>query len=189
VTISATSSARRVSRRGGSIRELRLLAIVGVMAALIGLILIPISKVSETERVSASETQTVAQSLCPPPIVTPLDQGDCHIRLIDYSPNITADARIAVYNQNNSVVYQSSMFEEEEPSLVRHVYNFTVTDSGIYNVTLENAGVFFVKIELTTTTLENLIVYPFDSLLYSGLIVAATGLGVICVCLTRALWG
>jgi len=186
MTTSAASSGKRRPSRIESIRRRRIAAIIGVATILIGLILIPISKISQTDKVSDSQTQTAAQSLCPPPIVTSLEPGNCHITIIEHLPNLTANARIAVYDQNSSVIYQSSMFEEA-PYLVRLDYNFTVINSGIYNISLENAGVFFVKVETTTTTWKNVVTYPFESVFYSGLIIAAVGLCVVSLSLARVL--
>jgi hypothetical protein len=176
------SSKKRVSLRVDSTTRRRIAAIIAVATILTGLILMSVSKISGTNKVSSSQTQTIAQSLCPPPIVIPLEAGTCHITIIEHLPNLTADARITVYDENNSIVYQSSLFEEY-PHLVKRIYNFTVVNSGVYNITLENAGVFFFKVEITTTTWENVMTYPFEPFFYYGLTIAAIGLCFTCLSL------
>lgn len=115
-------------------------------------------------------------------MVTPLEAGSCQITLIEHAPVLAANARITVYDENDSITYQSSMFEEA-PYLVKQSYNFTVVNPGVYNITLEDAGVFFVKVELTTTTWENVTTYPFESFFYYGLTIAVAGWCVICLSL------
>lgn len=175
---SGASSKKRASLHVDSSRRGRIVVIVSVATILTALILISASKISGTDKFSNSQTQTIAQSLCPPPIVIPLDAGTCQITIIEHLPDLAPDARITVYDENNSVTYQSSLFEEA-PYLVRQNYNFTVVNSGIYNITLENAGVFFVKVELTTTTWENVTTYPYESFFYYGLAIGAIGLCVV----------
>lgn len=178
--VTGHSVKKGASRCSETITKRRLAAVIGVIIVLVGLILMPVSKISETDRVSTPETQPVTQNLCPPPIVAFLESGGCHITIIEHLPNLTSGARIVVLDENNSVVYQSSVFEEA-PYVVRRDFNFMVNDSGIYNMTLEDAGVFFVKVEMIATKWENVVTYPFESLFYYGLIIAAVGLCAVSV--------
>jgi hypothetical protein len=148
--------------------------VIGILILLIGIVFIPISRVSETKRFSTSQTQTVANSLCPPPIITHLESGSYHIKITEDKIIAAQSARIVVYDQNNNIIFQSSILEGSD-FVIKHDYDFVVQNSGIHNITLEDAGGFVVAVMTTMTIWTDVITYPFESLFYIGLAMVITG--------------
>lgn len=149
--------------------------VIGIVIILIGIIFIPLSRISETRRVSTSQTQTVANSLCLPPIVTYLESGNYHIRITEDRIIVGQSALIIVYDQNNHVVFQSSILESWEPFEIKYDYDFIVQNSGFHNITLKDASGFIVQITTTKTVWNDVIAYPFESLFSIGLAMVIIG--------------
>lgn len=149
--------------------------LTGILIILIGIVFIPISRVPEVNRVSKSQTQTVANSLCPPPIITYLESGNYHIKITEDKITVAQSARITVYDQDESIIFQSSILEGSNFA-IKHNYDFIVQNSGVYNITLEDAGGFRVEVTTTKTIWDDVIVYPFELLFYIGLAMVITGL-------------
>lgn len=154
---------------------------VRVLLIVIFVVSIPLSRISETRRIYTQETRTVADTLCPPPIVAYMEAGDYHIRTYaafggqSYQTRFSVpqgdSSRIVIYAQDSSLVYQGLVplqggFQD---------YDFQVPSSAVYNATVIN--VWDLKVEITTTknVPSDVVVYPLEPVLWAGSLLAVIG--------------
>lgn len=151
---------------------------IGIIILTIGVILIPISRIPETRRVYTDQTQVVADSSCPPPVIVYLENGNYHIAVIQGEHGIWGqDALVVIHDQNGDVIFQSSLL----PWSSFYQFDFVVPSSGVHNITLEDIGGFSVKVTTTKRIWNDTIAYPFESLFNTGLILTIMGVSVLAV--------
>lgn len=152
--------------------------VIGIIIMVMGIIFIPISRIPEIKRAYTDQTQTVARSPCPPPILVYLETGNYHIEITKGNGviwEVYGNPRVVVYDQNSIMIYQSSV------DLSFSLHDFLVYNSGVHNITLEDVWGLNLEVTKTITISNDIVTYPFEWLLHIGLILAIIGASVMII--------
>jgi len=146
---------------------------IGLVLALVGIIFMPLSRISEIRQVETPQTQTIVEGV--PPIETYLESGAYYIYIFGFNAHPPDDAKIIVYDQNNLTVFESSVFETKPNGTLRFGYDFTVQKPQNYSITPYAFEVDYLRLTTTKYVYNPAVTYPYISLLPVGLAMVIAG--------------